>query len=91
MLRFSAILVLVFIGTDHVWSEPALETALVTLDTMHIRGVEECSPVRNKVTRDAQEFQSFEHPEETIIEDLGALSQPRQPCSLRKRRLLHSR
>ena len=87
MLRLNAILLLVFIGTAYVWPEPAL----ATIDKRRITGVEECSPVRNKVARDAQELQLFEHPEESIIEDLGALSQTRQPCSLRKRRLLHSR
>jgi hypothetical protein len=49
------------------------------------RRVEECRP-----PRDAQEFAAFEHPEESVIEDLGALPQPPQRCSSGKRRRLNA-
>lgn len=41
-------------------------------------------------SRDAQELQAFEHPEELVIPDLGELYQTPQRCSAGKRRRLHS-
>ena len=71
-------------GAAAAWPLAAHAQQAVVLDLPVEHGrVEECPP-----PRDAQEFQAFEHPEESVIEDLGALSQPPQLCKHRRR--LHS-
>jgi hypothetical protein len=77
MLRSKAVLFFLAIGT--ACGCPAAAS------TWHIRPVE-CKTGQNNLTDEAQVFQSFEHPEESVIGDLDALPQPQQRCSLLHKR-----
>lgn len=79
MFRFKAMLLFLAVGT--ACGCPKLATA----SRWHIRP-EECQTGRNNLTSEAQVFQSFEHPEESVIEDLDALPEPQQHCSLLHKR-----
>ena len=79
MLRFRAILLFLIMGPDCGWPEPT------AANTRHIRP-EDCLIIQDTLSHEAQVFQAFEHPEDSVIEDLGALPKPQQHCSLHKRR-----
>jgi hypothetical protein len=79
MLRFKVMLLFLAIGTACGCPKPA------SASRWHV-GPEECPTGRNNLTSEAQVFQSFEHPEESVIGDLDALPQPQQHCSLLHKR-----
>ena len=78
MLRLNAHpLFLTIARTDHVLSE----SPVVTIDAVQIRPTEKCPPAEDKLTHEDQALQAFEHPEESVIDDLAALSLRRHRCS----------
>ncbi len=79
--RISAVLFLLVMWTNY-WAE----AAIVKIDIGRISHIERCRSFRDDLAR---EFQKFEHPEDSVIEDLATLS--RQRCDFNKHRKRHSR
>jgi hypothetical protein len=71
LFRLGAILLFLVTGSACVWSKTVVH-------------VKEPQALRDKTPSD---FEKFEHPEDSFIEDLGALAQPQQRCQDKRRRL----
>ena len=79
----TAILLLLIIGMTPAWPRPAA----VTPNSGRIVRMQECRTYQDGSADDAQVLQAFEHPEESVIKDLGALCPFRQRCARARKTL----